>query len=184
MEAKLGLGAEEGGNVVVANLSSSGVRRTIVVYGLVFFGVVGVVVVTCVGVCVGRGGVDSSSSGGGFFFKVGGCYEDGATEFADVNAAEGGVLFDVEPEVEIYLSVLLEMEKGRETVDGALVVAHVDVETVQVDGGTCLGGDDFRERRETGGCGGCHLQMRMREKMGRMMEMGDGEGGLVLGCPV
>ena len=69
--------------------------------GLVFFGVVGVVVVGGVGVGV-FGRVDCLGWGGGLFFKVGGCYEDGATEFADVDAAEGGVLFDVEPEVEVY----------------------------------------------------------------------------------
>jgi hypothetical protein len=87
---------------VVSNVASACVGGTVVVHstcggGLVFFGVVGgvVVVVTCVRVGLAFGGVVS----GGFFFKVGGCYEDGATEFTDVDAAEGGVLFDVEPEI-------------------------------------------------------------------------------------
>lgn len=58
------------------------------------------------------------------------------------------------------------MEGG--TVDGALVVAHVDVEAVQVDRGTCSRGDDFRERREAGCRCGCHRQMMRRDEMERM----------------
>ena len=89
---------------MVSNVSSTCMRRTIVVHstgggGIVFFGVLsGVVIVTCVRVSLVFGGVDTLV-GGGFFFKVRGCYEDGATEFTDVDAAEGGVLFDVEPEI-------------------------------------------------------------------------------------
>jgi hypothetical protein len=131
---------------MVSYMSSASVGGTIVVHatggGVELFRVVGVVVVTCVGVClVVRGG------GSLFFFKVGGCYEDGTTEFTDVDAAEGGVLFDVEPEIQV--------------VDGALVVAHEDVEAIEVDGGACFGGNDFRESRQTGCCGRGHLVMMM-----------------------
>jgi hypothetical protein len=79
---------------MVSYVSSASVGGTILVHstggGVELFGVVGVVVVTSVGVgLIVRGGVSL------FFFKVGGCYEDGTTEFTDVDATEGGVLFDV-----------------------------------------------------------------------------------------
>ena len=88
---------------MVSYMSPASVGGTIVVHatrrGVELFGVVGVVVVTCVGVCLVIGG-----GGSLFFFKVGGCYEDGTTEFTDVDAAEGGVLFDVEPKIQVYKS--------------------------------------------------------------------------------
>ena len=77
-------------------------RGTVVVYGSVLFGIVGVVVVKWVGV----GGFPSLRCMLLFFFKVGSGDEDGSTEFTDVDATEGGVLFDVEPEVKVYESVL------------------------------------------------------------------------------
>jgi hypothetical protein len=70
--------------------------RTFNVFRLVFFWIV--VVVACIRVVVGG---DSTV----VFFKVGGCYEDGATEFANVDSTERGVLFDVEPEIEVCLLI-------------------------------------------------------------------------------
>lgn len=80
---------------MVADLASACVWGTIVVNGL-FEGRGTCAIV----VGEGGGGVGTGAGAGALgevFFKVGGCDEDGAAELADVDAAEGGVLFDVQP---------------------------------------------------------------------------------------
>jgi hypothetical protein len=67
-----------------------------------------VVIVTCIGVVVGG---DSTV----VFFKVGGCYEDGTTEFANVDSTEGGMLFDVEPEIEVWVVSMIKMKVVQST---------------------------------------------------------------------